>query len=159
MSTQPTEKTQALVEALAAARQETLALLEDADLSTVAHPDSGWTVQDIINHLAWSDEWAAGIIKNALLNILFDTPKHWLQRNTNDLIREERRSLSVEQSLADFAEAHEDFKATIQRLNAGQLTTEFMAPWRQMITPRYLVKIMVEHEEEHREEIRQAVIS
>lgn len=159
MKAQAAEKTQQLIDALTEARQETLALLDGADVSCMTHPDSGWTVQDIINHLAWCDEWSAKMLEEALAGIQFEVPKDWRMRDANDLIREQRKNFSVTRSCADLSAAHEALKTIIADVSPEKLTDEFKAPWGQMITTVTLVKITVEHEAEHREEIRLAVIS
>ena len=159
MEAQPIEKTQELIETLVAARQETLALLGDTDLSCVAHPDSGWTVQDIVNHLAWCDRWAVKVLEKTLSDIAVDIPKWWMQDDANDVVREQCKHFSVERSFADLSAAHEAFKSIIEDTPPEKLLHEFKASWGPMITAVTLVNIMVEHEEEHREEIRLAVIS
>lgn len=158
MQTQLAQKNQALVDSLIEARQETMAVLDGEDVLRVAHPDSGWTVQDILNHLAWSEEWATKMIQKQLLGQEADIPATWLSRDVNDVMRESRKDRSIEVSFSDLGTSHENFKQIIGDVPSDRLAEKFASSWGNM-SVLAIVNALVEHEAEHREEIRKAFIS
>lgn len=141
------------IDQITAIRAETLQALEGADFDTIAHPDSGWTIKDIVTHLTFWDEQITHSLEAFLAGESYLMPEELRVRNVNDVVREQRKAITTTQVMSAFHDATERFKALVSSVPPEQFEVEFKAPWGAPTTLTKTVQTMVHHDTEHRQEI------
>lgn len=151
-----------LVKILDLSRKATLAKLGDADPDTVIHHDSGWTITDIIGHLA---DWEVALMESARAGLrgeahLFPgmenvTNKQEYDQLMLDTASRRRAAMPMDHTFADWREARKDFIAFVQTVTPEQMSVNFTPPWGGTpdFTVRRAVDGAVQHEDEHLQEI------
>ncbi|MBN1311150.1 MAG: maleylpyruvate isomerase N-terminal domain-containing protein [Anaerolineae bacterium] len=143
-----------LIARLTEARNKTLAVLKDADLNAVAHPDSQWQVRDVLGHMAaWDYEAAAAL--QAYLAGGEHRVKDGLEA-FNQQAYQKRKHLDNAGMMADFGAAHEAFKSALLEVPPDKMQDRMAYAWGGYGTVAYSIEGMIEHEEEHRGEIERA---
>ncbi len=151
-----------LVKILDLSRKATLAKLGDADPETVIHPGSGWTITDIIGHMA---DWEAALLDSARAGLrgeihLFPGMEDVTNREDYDqlMIRtaaRRRATMPMDHIFADWRETRSNFITFVQTVTPEQMTVNFTPPWGgdPDFTVRRAVDGAIQHEDEHLHEI------
>lgn len=143
----------ALIEGLEQSNQATRAMLENTSLEQVVYEDPEWQVRDVIWHIAaWDLQSARSILafseggEYAIQD--FDEDRF------NGSSQIEGRELTVEELLEKSQHAREAFKQAVAKVPDGSESSAFLYPWGDESGDlSTLVKYMIEHDEEHRQEI------
>ena len=138
-----------LLEEFEQARQKTRRQLEGIDLQMEIYPN--WTVKELLAHLAgWDD---ATVVALQAHNQGETTPLLALRGidayNTQTV--GERAELGYEQIVGEWELVREQLVAILHELPLEQLSDRIVSPWGPMLSVERLIRIMVEHEEEHAE--------
>lgn len=145
-----------LLDMLNESHNEMRGTVQGVDLEIPAQEDGSWQIRDVLAHLA---AWDQEVVKSI---IAFKEGKEYSIPNFNEDAYNskatlEMRGLTGQEVVEEWEQAREDFKAAIEDLSPQQFTGVMLYPWgdeRGDIT--LLVKYMVEHDEEHLIEIREA---
>jgi len=148
-----------LLELLAETHLVLRAKLNEVDLEMPVHNDSGWRVRDIIGHIAtWDQETARSINASRagseyLIPDLDDT-----EGDFNDKAVLKQKKLSHQQILNEWEQAYDELMRSVEELPIELFSEVMLYPWggeRGSIAK--LVKYMVKHTVEHRNEILKAI--
>ena len=151
------EDTNYLLDMLDKTHSEIRATIKGVDLETLVYEDGEWQIRDVIGHIAIWDSEVVRSIRAYKEGREYSIP-NFDEHVYNNRAALEMQELTTEGVFNEWEQAREDFKAAIGELSAEQLTGEMLYPWgdeRGDITR--LVKYMCEHDEEHRDEIQEAV--
>jgi hypothetical protein len=142
-----------LVNSLAQSYSKLQSTIRGNDLETVIYEDPTWQIRDILWHIA---VWDRQVTKSILA--FQDGSKYSIPNFNEDQFNQEAflegNKLTNERLLEDCDLARQGFKAAVQDFPVGNYSSEFLYPWGDEsgdITT--LVDYMVEHDEEHRDEI------
>lgn len=145
----------ALIQRLDEARAKLYLALEQVDPQTELCP--GWTVKDMLAHISAWDEvcvdslrvLAAGGEPQVTVFQGFD--------DFNDQATLSHKDMDYDEVFQELVTNRQQFIAAIEEIPAEMLTKRFTYPWGVSGTLRGVVKILAEHEEEHAEEIEDAL--
>jgi uncharacterized damage-inducible protein DinB len=142
-----------LVNQLTQSYAATQAMIDKLDLNLVVYADPEWQVRDVAWHLAVWDRQSAKSIQAFVEGSEYVIPNFEEDKfNTSSI--QESRSLTPEQFRRQCQQAREEFKQAVALVPAGEESTEFIYPWGdESGDVAQLVSYMVEHDEEHRQEI------
>lgn len=132
-------------------------MLEGIDLEMHVYTDPGWKIRDIIAHLAAWDRQVAKSIRaykegGEYSIVDFDEDAF------NERVALEARKWSVEQVLAEWGQARQDFRAAIQEVLLEQFPGDLLYPWgEERGSILKLVRYMCEHDAEHQDDIMNAI--
>jgi len=144
-----------LIDSLTKARLATRATLDDVDLDMVVYKDTGWRVRDLVGHIATWDWEITKSIRAFLAGSEYLTPDldaEEVEFNQNAVL--EKQKLSKQEVLNDYETAYDEFKKAIQEIPDDRFPGDLLYPWgdeRGDIAT--MVEYMIEHSDEHREEI------
>jgi hypothetical protein len=145
-----------LLDLLAQSFSATQALLDEVDLETVVYENPDWRVQDVIWHLAVWDRQVAQSIEAFHFGDKYAIPD-FDEQKFNVASVKEGRDLSPEQVLKGSNQARQKFQRAVEQFSSDQIEAELLYPWGDESGDiATLVNYMVEHDEEHRQEIRTA---
>lgn len=143
--------------------QTTLKIIENCDLETVAHPDSGWRIKDIIIHVSFHDFLRLNKLNAYLKSIPYDMPAEWQLANPpedlhkrNQLIYVQRQHYSNARVLADYKIHRTAMNAFYQQLTDDQLSMEYPTNYG-VVTVEKTVEWTIGHDTHHRTEILAAL--
>lgn len=140
------------------AHEETLKVIKGQNMDTIAHLDSGWTIKDIIIHLALSDWFSRLIIESHThqtpLKTLSDEFKN---NNVNDVLREEFKHHSAKRTLMNYDDSFQQLIYAYERMDEDTLNRVITVPWGAEYTVEGFVTMSAEHEAEHRSQIIEAL--
>jgi len=129
------------------------ALLDQVDLELVVYENPVWQVRDVIWHLSVWDRQVTQSIEAFQSGGQYAIPD-FDEINFNKVSIEESRQLTGEQVEEESRQARRRFIAAVERFSEGQLESDFLYPWGdESGNVIQLVDYMVEHDEEHRQEI------
>ncbi len=143
------EKIDSLIREFEQARLKTRRQLEGIDCSMEIYP--GWTVKELLAHLAgWDDATIAALQAH---NQGESTPLLALRGIDayNEQTVGERSELDYAQIVKEWELVREQLVALLQALPPEQLGDKIVSPWGPQVSVEELVRIMIEHEEEHAE--------
>jgi len=153
------EEKKRLIDQLTETHLATRKLLNDVDLEMVIYADSGWQVRDILGHIAtWDLEVAKSLqaYKEGSEYIISDLDEEEVEYNQSAV--DAQKALSDEQLLNEWVRSFTELRDAVQALPYELFPGDMAYPWgdeRGTITT--LVEYMIEHSDEHREEIIKAV--
>lgn len=141
---------------LAESYASTLSIVEKIGYDLKIYDDPVWRARDVIWHLAVWDRQVSRSIEAFLSDGQYSIPD-FDEHAFNDASLEEGRQLSLEQLLEGAAQARKKFQDAVERFSPHQLQAEFLYPWGDETGDiDQLVHYMVDHDEEHRQEILRA---
>ena len=150
---------QELINQLSREHLELKEVLDGADLDKVIYSDSGWRVRDIVVHITtWDLEAVRSInaFNSGSEYRIMDSDADEIDYNERTVT--EKRNLSNDQVMNEWEDVCEKFYRSVQDIPLELLSAEMLYPWGSergdSIT---LVGYMVEHLEEHRDEIREVI--
>ena len=148
-----------LLDKLTEAHLATLVVLEKTNLEMPIYEDSGWRVRDILGHIAtWNQQTAISInaYRAGEEYLIPDLDEE--EADFNGRAVEEQKKLSSQQLLSEWEEAYNELKKAVQDMPADRFPGDMLYPWgdeRGSIVD--LVEYMIEHCDEHRDEIIKAL--
>ena len=142
-----------LLQPVTTAREKVLALIENADLETVAHETSGWTIKDVLTHITFWDEEITNSIVGYVEGEPHQLPRDLRVQGVNDVMRERRRNYTSKRVLQDFDAAYERLKSVLETVPTDKQEGQFRAPWGEKITLTKAITGIADHYDEHRAEI------
>ena len=138
------------------ARQSMRDLLRDLEAQHAASRElyPTWTVKELLSHIAG---WDDACIASLRAHCQGDVPATPAARGIdpyNESTVAERAALTLEKVIQEWEQTREVLKQIIRELPAEKLDQPFVFPWGPTGNLTRMVRIFVEHEEEHVEEIR-----
>jgi len=146
-----------LLERLSEAHEAVEATLKDVSLDKPVFKDTGWQVRDILGHIATWDQEAAKSLRAYQAGSDYVIPD-FDEDAFNQRAVSKGRKLSGQQILEEFERAYEALWSAIQEMPEDLFPGDLLYPWgdeRGNIAT--LVGYMIEHADEHNDEIKQAV--
>lgn len=146
-----------LVGRLSETHSEIESVIEGADLEVVVYRDTGWTIRDIIGHIAVWDRQVVKSISAYQAGSEYSIPN--LDDDAfNQVACIEGRELTAEQIITEWDLSRQSFIEALRGLSPEQLQGELLYPWGdERGDVSLLVKYMTDHDIEHRDEIVQAI--
>ena len=135
------------------ARDEVRKLLPDIDTKMEIYP--GWTIKEMLAHLAGWDDATILALEAFVAHLPPALPAIKGLDAYNAQTVEERAELNLEQIIREWELVREQLISVFGRLPAEMLGTNVVAPWGPIVTVEQLINIMIEHEQEHAEVIRE----
>jgi hypothetical protein len=146
-----------LIELLIQTHSAIQATIEGIDLEMGVHPDSGWRIRDIIGHIATWDRQVEKSLDAYRLGNEYAIP-NLDETNFNEQTVLEQQEMSAQQIIEEWEQAREDFMRAVEEIPLDQFPGDLLYPWGdERGTIAYLVKMMTEHDVEHRDEIVKAL--
>ena len=150
-----------LINALRESYAQLTDLLGEADLEMQAYTDSDWQIKDILGHIATWDREAAKSLTAYLKGeeyLTADLDEDETDFNERDVI--EKRQLSADEIRFDWKSAREELIAAVRAIPPDSFPGDLLYSWGdERGSIRLLVEYMIEHEEEHLDEILAAIES
>ena len=148
-----------MIERLAQSYSSISGLLEGGDLDIVVYNDADWRIRDIIGHIS---TWDRQVTKSL---IAFNTGSEYSipefdEDAFNQQQVDEARELTSQQVVTEFEEARKEFIGAVEAIPLDRFPGDVLFPWgdeRGSISR--LVRYMLEHDDEHRVEIKKALQS
>ena len=142
-----------IAEKLSQSYAATQSLLDQVDLDLVVYENPVWRVRDVIWHLAvWDRQVTQSIEAFQSGGQYAITEFDEINFNMDSI--EDSRQLTGEQVEEESQQARRQFIAAVERFREDQLEADFLYPWGdESGNVTQLVDYMVEHDEEHRQEI------
>jgi hypothetical protein len=134
-------------------------ILEGLDLELRVYSDSDWRIRDILGHIATWDREVAKSLQAFLTGTEYFIPDvDGDETDFNEQAVLEQRALSSQQIVAEWEQAREEFKAALDDIPTERFPGDLLFPWGdERGTIAQLVEYMIEHDDEHRDEIVKAV--
>ena len=148
-----------LVERLTETQSAIRGILSGVDLTTRAYSDSDWQIRDILGHIATWDREVTKSLRAFLAETEYLTPD--LDDEETEFNQQavlEQRKLSNQQIVAEWEQARNDFKNALNEIPHNLFPGDLIYPWgdeRGGIAQ--LVIYMIDHTDEHRDEIKIAI--
>ena len=142
------------------ARSTMQSLLDDLES---AHKDNQevyptWTIKELLAHLTgWDDACIASLQAHARSEVPATPASRGIDPYNASTVHE-REALSLEQVIQEWDHTRETFKALIHALPDEKVAEPFVFPWGPKGLLKDMVKIFVEHEIKHAEEIRKRLL-
>ena len=150
-----------LINRLTETHHEIQKIIERIDLDIQVYGDSEWQVRDVIGHIA---TWDREMIKT--LQGFMDEKEYFIpgieedESDFNEIAVEEQRKLSNQRILDEWNLARKNLLAVIQDIPDDRFSGDFVFPWGdERGSVRILLDYFIEHDEEHRDEIINALKS
>lgn len=144
-----------LLDRLAESHSATQKILEGIDLERRVYSDTDWRIRDILGHIATWDREVTKSLRSFLTGIEYVIPGiDGDETDYNEHAVTEQRDLSNQQIVAEWEQAREDFKAALSDIPIDRFPGDLLYPWGdERGSIAQLVEYMIEHGEEHRNEI------
>lgn len=148
-----------LLERLAESHSAIQRILEGIDLELRVYSDADWRIRDILGHIATWDREVAKSLRAFLVGSEYAIPNmdgEETEFNEQSVI--DQREFSTQQIVAEWKQAREGFKAALREIPSDRFPGDLLYPWgdeRGSIAK--LVEYMIEHDEEHRDEITKVI--
>jgi hypothetical protein len=150
---------QRLLDLLTKTHTATRAILEGIDLELHVYADSKWRIRDIIGHIATWDRQTANSIRAYGLGEEYAIP-NLVEDSFNEQDVSRQQDMSTLQIFEEWELAREDFKRAVEEIPLDLFPGDLLYPWGdERGTIAYLVKMMTDHDVEHRDEIVKAIRS
>ena len=146
-----------LLEKLTEAHSAIRAILEGVDLEMRVYTDTDWRIRDILGHITTWDREVTKALRAFLAGTEYVIPDLDEDEFNQQSVMEQRQ-LSTKQIQVEWEQARDDFKEAIREVPSDQFPGDLVYPWgdeRGSITQ--LIEYMIEHDEEHRDEIVKAI--
>ena len=145
-----------LVDLLAQSHTSTMALMENVDMEQIIYKVPEWRARDVIWHIAVWDRQSTQSIEAFQFGGKYSIPD-FDEHEFNAAAVKEGRELSPGQILKGSNQARLQFQHAVGKLSEDQLDVAILYPWGDESGDiAQLVNYMVEHDEEHRQEIKSA---
>ena len=130
-------------------------LIEGVDLDLKVYSEADWRIRDLLGHIATWDREITRSLKAFMDESEYLTPDlDEEETDFNQRAIEEQRSLSTEQIVTEWKQARVEFKEAISAIPEDRFPGDLLYPWGdERGDIARLVEYMIEHDEEHRDEI------
>ena len=157
MTTWIDDQKETLSQLLYNCRAETEAVLMGADPEQVIYTESGWRVKDIIAHLtAWEREVMTSIRAYSDAAV-YTITNYTTADEYNDLVFRRDYDLPFQQLQMDSVAIHAGFIAAVRAIPNERWEGQIICPWNLPSAIDGLIRFMVNHEINHRHDIRSKV--
>jgi uncharacterized damage-inducible protein DinB len=147
---------EAFVERLKESHSATRDVVDSVDPELPVHAESGWTVRDILGHIGAWDNQAAKSLRafgaGSEYSLTDEDDEAFNQQEYQRL-----RQLDIQQSYAAWEGAREEFIEAVSQLPDELDSGTLLYPWRERGSLTQLIDEMIEHDVEHREELKVAI--
>jgi hypothetical protein len=130
-------------------------IFKGIDLDLRVYSDSDWRIRDILGHMATWDREVTKTLRAFLVDseyVIADLGEDESDFNARAVA--EQRKLSTQQVVAEWEQAREDFKTALLDIPGDRFPGDLRYPWGdERGSIARLVGYMIEHDEEHRDEI------
>jgi uncharacterized damage-inducible protein DinB len=142
-----------LTELLQKSRAITRTLFKDVDPELRVYQNTGWRIRDIIGHVAtWEREVTKSLQAFSRGEEYFITNLE--EDDFNEQSVQEQMALSYQDVYEEWEKSREDFIEAIQKVSSDLIQDDLLYPWGdERGSVQQLVEYMIEHEEQHRDEI------
>ena len=147
---------QQLIEQLDSARTQMEALIPLVSTEDEVYP--GWTMRQVLAHIAGWDEATLAALRAHSGGRESGTPAARGIDSFNEQSVETREALSFEQTRREFDVTRTEVKQAILDIPDDKFFEKMILPWGGYGTVEGIVNIFAEHEVEHAEEIRKAML-
>ena len=141
-----------LTQELDQSREHLRAALARLDAQAEIYP--GWTVKQLLAHICGWDEATTASLRAHAEGIEPAVPAARGIDPYNAESVETREALSYEQTVKEWELAREELETVIMEMPPEKLEQPLVVPWGPTASVARLIRVFVEHEEEHAEEIR-----
>jgi hypothetical protein len=155
------EEKKYLIDLLTESQSANHAIVQEIDPDMRVYKDPDWRVRDILGHLATWDRQVTKSLRAYQSGTEYAIPD--LDEDESEFNQQavlDQRRLNTEQVLAEMEQAREDFKQAVSDISDEKFPGDLLYPWgdeRGSIAK--LVEYMVEHDAEHRNEIKSAILA
>ena len=153
------ENKKQLLEKITETHSTILTIIEGIDLELRVYTDTDWRIRDILGHIA---TWDREVTKS--LRALLNGTEYFIpdidedETEFNEQAVAEQRELSSQQIVSEWEQARDDYKAALSDIPTDQFPGDLLYPWGdERGSIAQLVEYMIEHDEEHIDEIVKAV--
>jgi hypothetical protein len=133
----------------------------DPEMLVYTDADGGasWRIRGILGHIATWDLEAARSLRAYRAGGVYLTPDFDDEEDDfNQQAVAEQRKLTTQELMAEWEQAHGEFKEAVQDIPDDHFPGDLLYPWgNERGTISYLVDYMVKHAVEHRDEIAKAI--
>ena len=154
------ESKQQMILELGQAHEKTRALLRDLEAAQQGKRElyPTWTIKELLAHLTGWDDACIATLRAVSSGSAPATPaaRGIDPYNTSTVL--EREALSLEQVIQEWEVTRADFLLALRELPEEKLGGVFVYPWGPKGDLPEMVKIFVEHEQEHAQEVRQKIL-
>lgn len=134
-------------------------IIEGVDLEQQVYEDTDWRIRDILGHIATWDREVTKSLQAYRRGTEYFIPG--ISEDETDFNKQavsEQRKLSTQQIVSEWEQARKDFKASIIDIKADQFPGDLLYTWGdERGSVIQLVEFMIEHDEEHLDEIKKAL--
>ncbi len=148
-----------LLKKLIDTRSATRALLKGADPEMRVYTDTEWRIRDILGHIATWDRQVAKSLRAFSAGTEYFIPGiDEDESEYNEQAVLEQRTLSTQEIIGEWEHAHDDLREAIREIPSDQFPGDVLYPWgEERGSIAKLMEYMIEHENEHRDEIEKAL--
>jgi hypothetical protein len=145
------ERAAELIQLLTEARRSMLSALEGVDKNAEVFP--GWPVKNFLAHLAGWDEATVTALRAHREGRYYEIPAFRGIDDYNGRSVETRRDLSYEQVYAEWELVRRNLIEALKDMPPEKMEERFLLPWGRRGTVAALVKVMIDHEVEHCQDV------
>ena len=147
------EKRDQLIQDLDEARQQMAGVLEQIDTEQELYP--GWTIKHVLAHITGWDEATIDSLKAHAADTESSVPAYRGIDDYNAKSVETRAVLSYERVYREWEQVRGELKDVLRAMPPEKFSGDLLLPWSERGSIDYVIGILVHHEKEHAEEIRQ----
>ncbi len=153
------EMRQRVLQLLAETRSETRARLSGIDPQLTVHDDAlAWRVRDVVGHVAaWNGEAARSLEAHARGEEYQCVPSEAKYDEYNAKAAKERAAWPMEKVWAEYEGSADQLQRSVELMPVDKWNGVVRYAWGEQGAVRRLVKIMMQHEVEHRDAIMTTV--
>lgn len=147
------EQNERLIERLDQGRRALQGMMIDLDRSLEICP--GWTIKEVLAHVAGWDEIATGALRAHAAGAVpapLDPPGI---DDCNEAMVRRCEALSFDEVVQYWRKARRELKETLIDMPPEKLNQQLLYPWGERGNAARIVAILTEHEKEHADEIRE----
>lgn len=142
-----------LIQQFTEAREMIRKLLAQIDPHMEIYP--GWTIKEVLAHLVgWDDSTLQALQTFAANQPPLITAIRGINYHNQQTV-EERKELTLDQVIREWEWVRGQLIPLIEQMSEQDFDTKIITPWGQLLSIYDVLKIMVDHEEEHAEIIRE----
>lgn len=133
--------------------------LKQTDLEIIVYEASGWRVRDIIGHIATWDQEVTRSINAYNKGSEYSIPDlDEAEVDYNERAVKQQQKLSSQQILDEWEQAYIEFRRAVREMPVDLFSGDMLYPWgSERGSVSRLVAYMLEHVEEHQNEILKAL--
>ncbi|MCC7445859.1 MAG: DinB family protein [Anaerolineae bacterium] len=151
------QETERLIRLLDDAYNETMSVFNRADSNAIAYADMGWSVKDVLSHIAAWDVASVDSLRayqNGQEHAVVGAGKFASDDEFNRHNYEQRKDRDAIQIHDEWAAARNQIKAELRQIPADKLAGTIRCPWGARSSVSSMIEEIVKHEAEHRDSLR-----